>query len=65
MRNFKDTFKTRKRSFISAFSVCMTAPLNYFIYSLSLDQMRVAKEELFTEKILGREFQVLLFTRFC
>ena len=28
MRNFKDTFKTRKRSFISAFSICMTVPLN-------------------------------------
>ena len=24
MRNFQDTFETRKRSFISAFSVCMT-----------------------------------------
>ena len=28
MRNFQDTFKTRKRSFISAFSICMTVPLN-------------------------------------
>ena len=28
MRNFKDTFKTRKRSFISAFSICMTVHLN-------------------------------------
>ena len=27
MRNFQDTFETRKRSFISAFSICMTAPL--------------------------------------
>ena len=27
MRNFQDTFKTRKRSFISAFSICMTVPL--------------------------------------
>ena len=27
MRNFQDTFKTRKRSFVSAFSICMTPPL--------------------------------------
>ena len=29
MRNFQDTFETRKRSFISAFSVCVTAHLNF------------------------------------
>ena len=28
MRNFQDTFETRKRSFISAFSICMTLPLS-------------------------------------
>ena len=27
MRNFQDTFETRKCSFISAFSICMTVPL--------------------------------------
>ena len=27
MRNFQDFFETRKRSFISAFSICMTVPL--------------------------------------
>ena len=27
MRNFHDDFKTPKRSFISAFSICMTVPL--------------------------------------
>ena len=27
MRNFQDTFETRKRSFICAFSICMTLPL--------------------------------------
>ena len=27
MRNFQDNFETRKRSFISAFSFCMTVPL--------------------------------------
>ena len=28
MRNFQDTFETRKRSFICAFSICMTVPLS-------------------------------------
>ena len=28
MQNFQGTFETRKRSFISAFSICMTVPLN-------------------------------------
>ena len=33
MRNFQDTFVTRtKRSFISAFSICMTVPLNKIHY---------------------------------
>ena len=27
MQNFQDTFETRKRSFISAFSICKTVPL--------------------------------------
>ena len=35
MQNFQDTFKTRKRSFISAFSIFMTVPLKYkyFVYN--------------------------------
>ena len=28
MRNFQDTFETRKQSFISGFSICMTVSLN-------------------------------------
>ena len=28
MQNFQDGFEIRKRSFISAFSICMTVPLN-------------------------------------
>ena len=27
MQNFQDTFEIHKRSFISAFSICMTVPL--------------------------------------
>ena len=29
MRNFQDTLETRKRSFVSDISVCMTVPLNF------------------------------------
>ena len=29
MQNFQDTFQTRKQSFISAFSICMTVPLTF------------------------------------
>ena len=28
MRNFEDTFETHKRCYISAFSICMTVPVN-------------------------------------
>ena len=28
MQKFQDTFETRKRPFISAFSICMTVPLS-------------------------------------
>ena len=27
MQNFQDTFETPKRSFVNAFSICMTVPL--------------------------------------
>ena len=34
MRNFQDTFETRKRSFISAFSIYLTVTLRrYFHFS--------------------------------
>ena len=34
MPNFQDTFETRKQSFISAFSICMTVPLKFNWLSL-------------------------------
>ena len=30
MRNFQDTFETRKRSFINAFSICITVPIDVY-----------------------------------
>ena len=35
MENFQDTFETPKRSFISAFSVCMTVPEKLENYEFS------------------------------
>ena len=32
MQNFQYTFETWKRSFISAFSICMTVPLTFVNY---------------------------------
>ena len=39
MRNFQDIFETIKRSFISAFSVCMTVPL-MSIFSVDFDNFQ-------------------------
>ena len=30
MRNFQDTLKTRKRSFVSALSICLTVAISSF-----------------------------------
>ena len=37
MRNFQNTFETRKRSFVSAFSICMTVPLTFFNCTISFE----------------------------
>ena len=37
MRKFQDTFETRKQSFISAFSICITVPLNAAKLNLRAD----------------------------
>ena len=36
MGNFNDTFETRKRSFVSPFSICMIIPLRNFKVKLSI-----------------------------
>ena len=42
MQNFQYTFKTCKRSFINAFSVCMAVPLSELrrIYHIRRSQLR-------------------------
>ena len=42
MRNFKDTFETPKRSFISAFIICMTVPLSVLL-GRKLQDRKIAK----------------------
>ena len=37
MKNFQDNFETPKRSFISAFSICVTVPLIIKFYSNKLE----------------------------
>ena len=41
MPNFQGTFETCKRSFISAFSICMTVPLNVKIEVLLTLEIQV------------------------
>ena len=40
-QNFQDAFETRKRSFINAFSVCMTLPLKLMIYIMICTTIKV------------------------
>ena len=45
MRNFQNTFKTRKRSFISAFSICMTVPLKKMV-TKAIDILMITETRL-------------------
>ena len=54
MPNFQDTFETRKRLFISAFSVYMTAPLTERIKLLKDKHQNL-------EKKLAPKFLIALF----
>ena len=53
MRNFQDTLETRKRSFISTFSICMTVPLiKIFMFnSLQTEPPEMFYKKRFSEKI--------------
>ena len=55
MRSFQDTFETRKRSFISAFSICMTVPLTK--HGLLVNQI---KNALLPEKITANVMREIL-----
>ena len=51
MRNFHDTFETRKRPFINAFSICMTAPL----------KRELKPENLLLGEAQGLKTEIILF----
>ena len=50
MRNFQDTFETRKRSFISGFPICITVPLTFS--ELFLAEVYLEHSEAATEGVL-------------
>ena len=54
MRNFQDTFETPKRSFICAFSTCMTVPLSVFVNDdlVNADTTINEDDELFIQSIV-------------
>ena len=58
MRNFQDTLKTRKRYFISAFSVCMTVSLSTFAGFVFLQETH---SSVHVEKKWNGDFQGQLF----
>ena len=53
MRNFQDTFETRKGSFISVFSICMTVLLCDVLSSLFAFEIYIEK------KVFGQRFSFL------
>ena len=63
IRNFQDTFKTRKRSFISAFSICMTVHLKlvyfYFITPSKKSFLVTLGQFSLTRKSLKHDIQTL------
>ena len=54
MGKFQDTFETRKRSFISAFLICMTVPLSYYV------ELFKHRENLFIYQKPLHHFQIFL-----
>ena len=48
MRNYQDPFETRKQSFISVFSNCMTVPLMYEVH-YSYIKRKFSADLLFTD----------------
>ena len=73
MQNFQDTFETHKRSFISAFSICMTVPLSLLlpllcqISCLFLGNFFCQETQPYRQCISIRQYRVVLphviFTR--
>ena len=50
MRNFQDTFETRKQSFINVFSICMTVPIILFFREYKVDYFATRSQNKFDLK---------------
>ena len=61
MRNFNDTFETRKRSYISAFSICMTVLLITNIYKYVVDDIIAFSHFQFLKKFVVPGYFIWLF----
>ena len=59
MRNFQDTFETRKRSFISAFSIYLTVPLTSS--TSRKNPTLVQKNQIFEMKIVSYNYSQVFF----
>ena len=66
MRNFQDTFQTRKGSFIDTFSICMTVPLKVMnneviINSIEIYHRFLAKGWFMLHKISVKTYQLVIY----
>ena len=52
MRNFQDTFEKRKRSCVSAFSICMTVPLMFYNFIREVKRAFEPNWKLLSDKYL-------------
>ena len=65
MRNVQDTFETSNRSFINAFSICMTAPLSVdldtFMRQKAISKILISRECLTVLKLwnLNESFRTI------
>ena len=59
MRNFQDTFQTRKRPIISGFSICMTVPINVCRGTLSC--VNIISQGLYSK---SKDDKILYLTSF-
>ena len=70
MRNFQDILKKRKRPFISAFSICMTAPLMVLLFKLVGEFLLIREllNRLYSSTLVGflryKNYSILVFEIF-
>ena len=64
MRNFQDTFETRKRSSISAFSFCMTLPLisHRLLYNMNDGISSLGCYFLFDRRVALTQLFLIVYT---